>query len=316
MLKRGRKLLALVIAVLVLLSGKYCIDFIHKSIIAESSSHLEEIYTQINASFTALVSNNWNMLDDWKYHIGHTADESEGKLKEFLRNGKDNWNFTDFYFIGENGSYRSFLGREGFLDLGPQLETLIQDQEKIVVEGALSDGSQLTIFAIPVQKAMYRDLEYSAIAVGYNSMDLKRTLNINVFDRQSEYYVLRPDGRILFTTRDGKNQPSNFLEYLINNAKFIDSSAEQVSSGLIEGKSDVIRFKMMDTGYYMVYQPIGFQDWLTLWIVPEYMVNASMNHVQSMTSIIFMGFFAIVCTAELFYLVYRRKKAIDRKSVV
>ena len=315
MLKRGRKLLALVIAVLVLLSGKYCIDFIHKSIIAESSSHLEEIYTQINASFTALVSNNWNMLDDWKYHIGHTADESEGKLKEFLRNGKDNWNFTDFYFIGENGSYRSFLGREGFLDLGPQLETLIQDQEKIVVEGALSDGSQLTIFAIPVQKAMYRDLEYSAIAVGYNSMDLKRTLNINVFDQQSEYYVLRPDGRILFTTRDGKNQPSNFLEYLINNAKFIDSSAEQVSSGLIEGKSDVIRFKMMDTGYYMVYQPIGFQDWLTLWIVPEYMVNASMNHVQSMTSIIFMGFFAIVCTAELFYLVYRRKKAIQGKDV-
>lgn len=53
-----------------------------------------------------------------------------------------------------------------------------------------------------------------------------------------------------------ENQPSNFLEYLINNAKFIDSSAEQVSSGLIEGKSDVIRFKMMDTGYYMVYQPI------------------------------------------------------------
>ena len=75
MLKRGRKLLALVIAELVLLSGKYCIDFIHKSIIAESSSHLEEIYTQINASFTALVSNNWNMLADWKYHFGHTADE-------------------------------------------------------------------------------------------------------------------------------------------------------------------------------------------------------------------------------------------------
>ena len=87
-----------------------------------------------------------------------------------------------------------------------------------------------------------------------------------------------------------------------NNAKFIGSSVEQVSSGLIEGKSDVIRFKMMDTGYYMVYQPIGFQDWLTLWIVPEYMVNASMNHVQSMTSIIFMGFFAIVCTMWMIFL--------------
>lgn len=273
-LKKGRKLIALVIAVLVLLSGIYCVDFIHESIVAESASHLEEIYTQINASFKVLVSNNWNMLDDWKYHIGHTANESEGKLREFLRNGKDNWNFTDFYFIGENGSYRSFLGGEGFLDLGPQLEMLIKNEEKIVVEGELSDGSLLTIFAIPVQKAMYRDLEYSAIAVGYNSMDLKRTLNINVFDQQSSYYVLRPDGRILFTTHDGKNQPSNFLKYLINNARFIDSSAEQISNDLAEGKSDVIRFEMMDTDYYMVYQPIGFQDWLTLWIVPEYVVNA------------------------------------------
>lgn len=314
-LKRGKKLFALIIAVLILLSGIYCVDLIHKSIIEESSSHLEEIYAQINASFTVLVSNNWNMLDDWKYHIGHTADESEGKLKEFLRNGKDNWNFTDFYFIGENGSYRSFLGGEGFLDLGPQLEILIKDQKKIVVEGALPDGSILTIFAIPVQKAVYHDLEYSAIAVGYNSADLKRTLNINVFDQQSEYYVLRPDGRILFTTNDGKNQPSNFLKYLINNAKFIDSSTEQISSDLAEGKSDVIRLEMMNVGYYMVYQPIGFHDWLTLWIVPEYMVNASMNHVQSVTSIIFIAFFVIICTAELCYLVYRRKKAIQSKDV-
>lgn len=314
-LKKGRKLLALVIAVIILLSGIYCVDFIHKSIITESASHLEEIYTQINASFTVLVSNNWNMLDDWKYHIGHTANESEGKLREFLRNGKDNWNFTDFYFIGENGNYRSFLGGEGFLDLGPQLEMLIKDEKKIVVEGALSDGSVLTIFAIPVQKAVYHDLEYSAIAVGYNRTDLERSLNIKVFDQQSAYYVLRPDGRILFTTRDGKNQPSNFLKYLINNAKFIDSSAEQFSSGLEEGKSDIIRFEIMDTGYYMVYRPIGFQDWLTLWIVPEYMVNASMNHVQLVTSIIFIIFFAIICTTELFYLVYRRKKAVQDKDV-
>lgn len=315
MLKKGRKFIALFVAVLILLSGVYCVNFINESIIEESSNHLEEIYAQINTSFAVLVTNNWNMLDDWKYHIGHASDKEEAKLYEFLRNGKDNWNFTDFYFIGENGNYRSFLGGEGFLNLGSQLETLMQEQENIVVEGTLADGSALTIFAVPVEKAKYRDLEYSAIAVGYNSADLKRTLNINVFNQKLEYYVIRPDGRILFTTNNGKNQPENLLTYLINNADFIDCSAEQFFSDLAGGKSDVIRYKIKDTVCYMAYQPIGFQDWLTLWVVPEYVVNASLNHVQLATIIIFTVFLVIVCTAELFYLIYRRRKAIWDKDV-
>ena len=117
MLKRGRKYIAIFIAALVLLLGIYSAGFIENRIVEESVSHLEEIYSQINASFSVLVFNNWNMLDDWKYHIGHAVDESEEKLHEFLQNGKENWNFTDFYFLDAEGNYRSFLGQEGIIDL-------------------------------------------------------------------------------------------------------------------------------------------------------------------------------------------------------
>ncbi len=315
MLKRGRKYIAIFIAALALLLGVYSAGFIENRIVEESVSHLEEIYSQINASFSVLVSNNWNMLDDWKYHIGHTVDESEEKLHEFLQNGKDNWKFTDFYFLDKNGNYRSFLGQEGIMDLGPQLEMVMLEQKKIVVEGRLNDGASLTIFAIPVESGLYRGIEYSAIAVGYNSNDLRKTLNINAFHQQSEYYVVCPDGRILFSTKSGEGQPDNLLEYLGGKIKIIDSSREQVASDFENGNQGVIRFEAAGNVYYMVYHKIGFQDWVAIGIVPENIVNASMNHVRTATIVVFTFFFLFVCILELMYMASLRKKAVREKDL-
>ena len=108
------------------------------------------------------------------------------------------------------------------------------ERRKIVVEGHLADGSALTIFAVPVEKGFYRGLEYSAIAVGYNSNDLKETLNIEAFHEQSEYYVVCPDGRILFATKNEEIQGGNLLKDLKNNARMIDYSVEQVISDFAE----------------------------------------------------------------------------------
>lgn len=315
MLKRGRKYIAVFITALVLLSMVRGIQFIENRIVEESVSHLEEIYNQINASFSVLVSNNWNMLDDWKYHIGHAIDESEEKLHEFLQNGKDNWNFTDFYFLDKDGNYRSFLGQEGIMDLGPQLETVMKEREKIVVDGYLSDGTSLTIFAIPVERGFYHGMEYSAIAVGYNSSDLKKTLNIKAFQQQSEYCVVRSDGGVLFSAREEEEHLTNLLYFLEKQATLIDSSLEQIVSDFSEGREGVIRFKATGNVCYMVYCPIGFQDWMTIGIVPENVVNASMNHVRTATIIAFTFFFFIVCALELFYMAYRRKKAIREKDL-
>lgn len=315
MLKRGRKYIAVFITALVLLSMVRGIQFIENRIVEESVSHLEEIYNQINASFSVLVSNNWNMLDDWKYHIGHAIDESEEKLHEFLQNGKDNWNFTDFYFLDKDGNYRSFLGQEGIMDLGPQLETVMKEREKIVVDGYLSDGTSLTIFAIPVERGFYHGMEYSAIAVGYNSSDLKKTLNIKAFQQQSEYCVVRSDGGVLFSAREEEEHLTNLLYFLEKQATLIDSSLEQIVSDFSEGREGVIRFKATGNVCYMVYCPIGFQDWMTIGIVPENVVNASMNHVRTTTIIAFTFFFFIVCALELFYMAYRRKKAIREKDL-
>ena len=255
------------------------------------------------------------MLDDWKYHIGHAIDESEEKLHEFLQNGKDNWNFTDFYFLDKDGNYRSFLGQEGIMDLGPQLETVMKEREKIVVDGYLSDGTSLTIFAIPVERGFYHGMEYSAIAVGYNSSDLKKTLNIKAFQQQSEYCVVRSDGGVLFSAREEEEHLTNLLYFLEKQATLIDSSLEQIVSDFSEGREGVIRFKATGNVCYMVYCPIGFQDWMTIGIVPENVVNASMNHVRTATIIAFTFFFFIVCALELFYMAYRRKKAIREKDL-
>ena len=51
--------------------------FVSNKIYEESTSHLREVYSQVNKTFTSLVSRNWSLLSDWSYYINHTIEAGE-----------------------------------------------------------------------------------------------------------------------------------------------------------------------------------------------------------------------------------------------
>ena len=103
-----RKKVGLLLTLGVVLAVACCIGytrFIEKKIYEESTSHLEEIYTQVNTSFTSLVSKNWNLLKDWEYYIHDAVKNEEPALTDFIQQAKDQWNITYFYFL-DRRAYR------------------------------------------------------------------------------------------------------------------------------------------------------------------------------------------------------------------
>ena len=68
-------------------------QLVQNVIYEESCEHLEEIYSQVSASFENLVTENWNLLDCWSHQIDHygAADPNEAGLAAFLHAEREKW---------------------------------------------------------------------------------------------------------------------------------------------------------------------------------------------------------------------------------
>lgn len=279
----------------------------------ECSGHLEEIYSQVNVSFENLVSKNWNLLDGWGYHIEHAA-SSEDDLAAFLREEQEKWGFTDFYFLDTAGNYLTFMGDAGFLNLNAQLDRVMIDGDSAVVDALLPDGSSLTVFAIPLHGGTYRGFSYDAIGVSYNTADMARSIDVNAFGGQSDCYVAYPDGRILLSAKE-ENSSYNFVDMLAEKSSLGDGDLERLREDLARGESGMIAYRLDGIEHYLVYRPVGFQDWMLLGNVPVGVVNASMNQIQGATVAVLVAVFAPLALGTVLFLLRRNRRKLDAKEL-
>lgn len=317
----GRKtklITAVALSIALMFSGLLYFRFIERKIFEESTSHLTEIYAQVNSSFNALVSQNWGLLDDWGYFIDHLTsahgDYSE-ELQSFLLEVQETWGFTDFYFLDSSGNYITAEGNRGYLDLGPQIEDLMVNRSHVIVDGTLPAGEALTVFASPVKPGFYHDFEYSAVAISYNSVDMSNALDVASFEDESECYVVYSDGRVLISARDYSDQPYNYQAYLAQNATTTNVTMEQIWASIANGETGIAEYYIGDTSYYLSYQPVGLHDWTLLGIVPTNIVNASMNQIQWTTLAVLAGIFAIISLAGILFMLQRNRKNLDTKAM-
>lgn len=67
--------IGIVVVTLICVCSLYA-HFIQEKVYEESADHLKEIYTQVNNTFSMLVSDNWNHLTTWNMFFEDTAKHS------------------------------------------------------------------------------------------------------------------------------------------------------------------------------------------------------------------------------------------------
>lgn len=313
--RKPHMVLTIFCLVAVIVVGIVYNGYMSKKIYEESANHLEEIYSQVNTSFRSLVSRNWNMLDAWGDFLAGTADASGGELSAFVKKRQDSWNFTDFYFISENGEYRTIEGAGGALNFEEELERLTRDRENIVVEETGQNGGDVMIFAVPVTAGSYQGFDYSAIAIGYNNEDMEQALEVEAFSGQSECYVVYPDGRVLVSAGKEGCELSNYADYLKEQTDFSKQSLDALAADWEGGNSGVAMYRDSGTGYYLAYQPIGYMDWILLGVVPEEVVNAGMEDMHWGTAIEFAVIFLLLGLVLASNLLWKSRKHMGEKDL-
>ena len=304
---------ALLLGISILTSFVVFTDFMEHTIYEESTAHLTEIYHQANQTLYNKVSFNWGIMRMWTPYL--ESAQSDADVCSFLAQAKEEYLFTDFFFVSRDGSYITLDGEQGYLDLGRTLSQLILEQQPIVANSVVPDKPEIMVFAVPTAKGSYQGFEYEAIAITYNNKDLVDSLKISAFEGHGSTFAVLPDGRVVLDSSSADMRGvHNILAMLKISAGFTEEQITALQKAFAAGESGNLEFSIHGIGYYMVYGSATFQNWTILGIVPKSVVNANMNRLQYTTMAVMSSIVGMLAVTALLLVVQSNRQKLRKKD--
>lgn len=306
-------LLVLVLAAGLVWAGFAYFDFVSRTIFDESTAHLTEIFHQANQQLYNLVSVNWSRMRMWAPYIEKT--QSDEEIVAYVKQAREESNFTDFYFISRNGEYITLSGGRGYLDLRDQLPTLVLENQPIVVNSVVPDKPEIMVFAIPTERGSFRGFDYEAIAITFNNSDMVGALKISAFNGQASTYAVLPDGRIAVdNSSEAMASIHNLFVLLEESESLTDEQITAMQQDFLSGNSGSLLFKINGDSNYLVYESANFQNWTVVGIVPADVVNSSMNKLQSTTISVVSAITIAMAVMLLLLVIQKNRRNLKRKD--
>ena len=306
-------LAVLLLGVGILTSCVVFTDFMSHIIYEESTAHLTEIYHQANQTLYNKVSLNWGVMRMWTPYLERA--QSDADVRSFLAQAKEEYQFTDFFFVSRDGSYITLDGEQGYLDLGRMLSQLVLEQQPIVANSVVPDKPEIMVFAVPTEKGSYQGFAYEAIAVTYNNKDLVDSLKISAFEGHGSTFAVLPDGRVVLdSSSEDMRGVHNILAMLKNSAGFTAEQITALQKAFAAGKSGSLEFSIHGVSYYMVYGSAAFQNWTILGIAPKSVVNANMNRLQYTTMAVMSSIVGMLAVTALLLVVQSNRHKLRKKD--
>ena len=288
--------------------------FINQKIYENSSRHLQEVYRQVNGTFTSVVSQNYNLLTSWGEYLSNNETEDDEWMADMIRAGKGKWNFTDFFFIGSSGDYMNLDGEYGHIDLGQHTEHGLWENGYVIANSKSHDEYRKIVFAVPVESGKFDGFSYTALGICYDEHDLEAILNISAYEGTAHCYVVYPDGQILFSAHAHSDHSDNYMDYLQEKAVFQNGSIEGLHQVVQDRAEGTFGVKIGDNNYFLIYQDIPFQNWGLLGLVPQKIVNAQMVEIQRMTIGMVALIFLLIAAVGFWYVYWRKSERVRKKE--
>lgn len=277
--------------------------YIRQQIYYEGTRAMLETYEQVNKTFTMFAQRNWNVLTDWGGYLREmAAPETATQWKDFGEE-KKTWNYSDFYMANENGDYWTVDGREGLGSENIQaVFTALQVAgEPIVSSYTATSGIRKVVFAVPVEPITMSGVTYTSLAVSYDNDTIEEMIGGRAYGGRSDCYIIYPNGDIMLSEEPKSEITAwmeNLFDYLETNTEVNETCLREMQEQTLQGGSGSVPYRFKGRNYYLVYQPVGFQDLTIVGIVERNVVDAGMRKVQCVT-IFLLAFLALAVVAAL-----------------
>ncbi len=297
-----------IIAAAVAVIGIIYYNFISLRIYEDSTDHLQEIYGQVNRSFGAFVERNWGLLGEWGDFFAAQNDPStrDAEISSYIAEKRDYWGFSEFCFLSED----SCMTSNGTIIPGglEKTRTELLSENKPVMSGESGDGQDQTVFAAPVERGEYRGFGYFAVAISYNNADMASSLKVDAFSGKAKCFVVHSSGEVLLSTQAGGNVFENYLTYLGGASDLDDRELADISQDWATGAQGLKQCEIGGESQCILYQPIGYRDYILLSVVPQSAVSAGFLSVQKITVYVLVTIFLLISAAAITAVILRARK--------
>ena len=288
--KISKFLTLVILIVVVLLFGIYQYrTFIQTEIYQENSEHLLATYEQVSRTFTLFTQRNWNVLADWDEYLQYISDSenTETAWHDFA-DRKNNWQYSDFYMFNEHCDFLTASNRKGTADsIRNCFQEMYSSGCPTISDYTASSGKHKVVFAIPLSNPFCLDnITYTGVAVSYDVTTVENMISNNVYGDKSSCYLVNAKGHVILSLESQSeflSEQDNLFTFLKSNAVFSENTNDAVEHDLqkvVEGRA---KFNSQGTSYYMVYQPVGLNDWSILGIVQTAAVNSPDEKIMHVT---------------------------------
>ena len=285
------KFLTLIILIVaVLLFGIYQYrTFIQTEIYQENSEHLLATYEQVNRTFTLFTQRNWNVLSDWDEYLQYISDsENTETVWHDFADRKNNWQYSDFYMFNEHCDFLTANNRKGTADsIRNCFQEMYSFECPTISDYTASSGKHKVVFAIPLSHPFcLNNITYTGVAVSYDVTTVEDMISNNVYGDKSSCYLVNAKGRVILSLESQSeflSEHENLFTFLKDNAVFSENTYDAVEHDLQKVVKGRAKFNSQGTSYYMVYQPVGLNDWSILGIVQTAAVNSPDEKIMHVT---------------------------------
>ena len=285
------KFLTLIILIVaVLLFGIYQYrTFIQTEIYQENSEHLLATYEQVNRTFTLFTQRNWNVLSDWDEYLQYISDsENTETVWHDFADRKNNWQYSDFHMFNEHCDFLTANNRKGTADsIRNCFQEMYSFECPTISDYTASSGKHKVVFAIPLSHPFcLNNITYTGVAVSYDVTTVEDMISNNVYGDKSSCYLVNAKGHVILSLESQSeflSEHENLFTFLKDNAVFSENTYDAVEHDLQKVVKGRAKFNSQGTSYYMVYQPVGLNDWSILGIVQTAAVNSPDEKIMHVT---------------------------------
>ena len=280
----------IILIVVVLLFGIYQYrTFIQTEIYQENSEHLLATYEQVNRTFTLFTQRNWNVLSDWDEYLQYISDsENTETVWHDFADRKNNWQYSDFYMFNEHCDFLTANNRKGTADsIRNCFQEMYSFECPTISDYTASSGKHKVVFAIPLSHPFcLNNITYTGVAVSYDVTTVEDMISNNVYGDKSSCYLVNAKGHVILSLESQSeflSEQENLFTFLKDNAIFSENTYDAVEHDLQKVVKGRAKFNSQGTSYYMVYQPVGLNDWSILGIVQTAAVNSPDEKIMHVT---------------------------------
>lgn len=178
----------------------------------------------------------------------------------------------------------------------------------------------------------YDGFSYYAMGFLYDVEDMSSLLKVDAFDGKGICYITRSSGAVVLQTgspRLGDNDfdaITNYIDFFgnknlvelknttIQQIKKDFTPADENGTTMQNAATFLLYDKEVSVEYYLTYQPIGFDNWMFIALVPGDVINGSMNSFRVQTMLVMsLVFFAIGAVIVWYAIMAGRRKVREKE---